>query len=390
MKERIISAIKKNVFFMGLVSFFTDVSSEMILPVLPLFLANVLHANMAIIGLIEGIAGSIASVLKTVSGWLSDKLKKRKIFVVLGYLLSTIVKPFLAIAIVWQHVLTVRVLDRIGKGIRTSPRDALIAESSEEKKGTAFGFHRAMDTFGAVVGTLIASYLLFKIANAYRTIFWLAVIPAIIAVLIVIFFVKEIRKKEIKEVPFKFSFKSLDGDYKKFVFIATLFSLGNFSYAFFLLRAQELGIKLAIIPIVYLVYNVSYGILAFPAGRWSDKIGKRKMLIIGYLIFALTCLGFAFTSIAFYAWFLFAFWGIYGAINNVVSRAYVADLVTAEKRGTALGIFHTFTGLALFPASFVGGILWNIFSSKIAFVYGAVLAIIASILLFTLLKDILE
>lgn len=387
MKEKIIRGIKKNVFFMGLVSFFTDISSEMILPVLPLFLSNVLHVNMAVIGLIEGIASSVASILKTVSGWLSDKFRKRKIFIVLGYLLSTIVKPFLAIATLWQHVLAVRVLDRIGKGIRTSPRDALIAESSEKRKGAAFGFHRMMDTSGAIVGTLVASYLLFKIANAYRTIFWLAVIPAIIAVFIAIFFVKEIRKKEIKEAEFKFSFKSLDVNYKKFIFIATLFSLGNFSYAFFLLRAQELGIALALIPIVYLVYNISYGISAFPAGKWSDKVGKRKMLVIGYLIFALTCLGFAFTSAAIYAWFLFAFCGVYNAINNVVSRAYVADLVTADKRGTALGIFHTFTGLALFPASFIGGILWNSFSAKITFIYGAVLAFVASFLLWNLLQN---
>jgi len=378
---------KKNIFFMGLTSFFMDVSSEMIFPVLPLFLANVLGINMAVIGIIEGIAEGTGSILKTFSGWLSDKIKKRKLLIGLGYSFSAITKPFLALVTAWPHVLLVRFLDRVGKGVRTSPRDALIAESSEaSQRGKSFGIHRMMDTVGAIVGTIIAFWLLSKLPEAYRTIFSYSAIPAGLAVLTIIFFVKEKKKKEGEQkiTPFKLSFKLFDKNFKKFVIIASLFSLANFSYAFFILRAQDLGIAIAIIPLVYLVYNIVYAIFAIPAGKFSDKVGKKTILITGYIIFGLTCLGFAFATQSIYAWILFAFYGLFFALTEGVSRAYVSDLVSPEARGTALGIYHTSIGLMAIPASIIAGFLWNFISFKATFLFSCVVAILAATLLLSL------
>ena len=375
----------KNVFRLGLTSFFTDVSSEMIFPILPLFLVNVLGAPMALVGVIEGIAEGTASIMKTLFGWISDKVRKRKIFVAAGYSFSSVTKPFLALATVWPHVLIVRFLDRFGKGIRTSPRDALIAESVKKKKrGKYFGMHRAMDTSGAIIGVLIAFFILSKYVENYRLVFWLSFIPAVISVLIIIFFVKE--AKQIKK-KFHIKFNGFNRNFKFLIAASTIFSLGSLSYAFFILRAQELGVLVALIPLIYLVYNVVYAFFALPFGRLSDKIGRKNVLMIGYFVFGVMSLSFAFISDSLFAWFLFGIYGLSVAITETIGRTFISDLVQSNKRATALGVYHTFVGLAIFPANFIGGYLWSAFNSSATFIYAAVMAFIALILLIIAVKE---
>jgi len=378
--------IKKNVWYLGLVSFFTDVSSEMIFPILPIFLTTVLKANMAVVGLIEGIAESTSALLKLISGWLSDKLGKKKLLVIGGYSLSTITKPLLAVSTHWTHILGVRFLDRVGKGIRTTPRDALIASSAAKKvRGKSFGLHRAMDTSGAIVGTLIAFFILQKyLGDAFRLIFWLSFIPGLIAVLILIFAVKESKSKAEKK--YSFNFKNLNPNLKKFLFVILLFNLANFSYAFFILRAQDIGLLLALIPLVYLAYNIVYAFFSIPAGKLSDIIGRKHVLSMGFLLFGLTSLGFAFIANTYTIWVLFALYGLFMAITDGVSRAYVSDLSVKEERGTTLGVYHTIVGITVLPANFIGGLLWHEVNVYAPFVYAAVLSIIAAVLLVFLVK----
>ena len=377
---------KKNVWYLGLVSFFTDVGSEMIFPILPIFLTSVLKANMAIVGLIEGIAESASALLKLASGWFSDKFGKKKLLVIGGYSLSTITKPLLAISTHWTHVLGVRFFDRVGKGIRTSPRDALIAASTVKKeRGKSFGLHRAMDTSGAIVGTLIAFFILQKyLGDAFRLIFWLSFIPGLIAVLILVFGVKESKSKVEKK--YSFNFKNLNPNLKRFLFVILLFNLANFSYAFFILRAQDVGLLIALIPLVYLVYNLFYAFFAIPAGKLSDIIGRRDVLSTGFLLFGLTALGFAFVANTFTIWILFALYGLFMAITDGVSRAYVSDLTIKEERGTTLGAYHTIVGITVLPANFIGGILWYKINVFAPFVYAAVLSILAALLLVILVR----
>jgi len=376
--------LHRNVVVTGIVSFFNDVSSEMILPILPLFLTAVLGANMAVVGLVFGLSEATASIIKIFSGYWSDKIGKRRPFMLFGYSLSALTKPLFALSYVWPHVLIVKFLDRFGKGIRDAPRDALIAESAK-LRGTAFGFHRMMDTLGAVVGTLIASYLLWRLSGDYRRIFWLSFIPAAIGVF-AIFLIKEIKKKRvIKKI--KFSFKTFSPNYKRFIFVAAFFHLASFSYAFFILRAQNLGIAIALIPIVYLLYNVVYAALALPAGEVSDKIGKKPVLVVGFLIFALTCFGFAYVSSVVLVWILFALYGVHMAFVMGVARAFAVDLGPANKKGTAIGIYHTLTGLAVFPASLIVGFLWNNISVESAFIYAGVVSLIAAAALGVFVKE---
>ncbi len=272
--------IKNKVVWLGIASFFSDVASEMIFPILPLFFANVLNLNKSVIGLIEGVAESFSSILKVFVGRFSDKLRKRKIFLVFGYGIPVITKPILALATVWQHVFAFRFLDRTGKGIRTSPRDALIAELSDNKvRGEYFGFHRMMDTLGAVVGVLITFALIYFIGNEYRFIFWLTMIPAFSSFIIIILFIKEKKSNFVSNV--KLSFYSFDNRFKKFIFVSVIFSLAYFSYAFFILRVSELGVALVLIPLLYLVYNILYASASLPFGKLSDKMGRVSTIFLG-------------------------------------------------------------------------------------------------------------
>jgi len=386
--------LKKNIVALGFTSFFTDVSSEMILALLPLFL-TALGAGKAVIGLIEGIAEFTASTLKIFSGWISDKLQKRKLLVVVGYSLSTVTRPFIAAAGSWFQVLFVRCLDRVGKGIRTSPRDAIIAESIEPgERGKSFGFHRMMDTSGAVVGTLLASLFLFVFTRffqmptllQYRTIFWIAIIPGILSVITLVFFVKEPKFSEQKQKLFSLK-AALPKKFVRFLAVVAVFELIHFSYALFILRAADLGVAIPLIPIIYLVYNLVYAGSALPAGQLADRFGKKRLLSVGYLLFGLMCFGFAFATSTLHAWLLFALFGLSAAIVDTIPRAMVPEMVPSEVKGSAYGFYHMVIGVLDLPASFIGGLLWDMISPIAAFSYGAVLAVIAAALLLVLVPD---
>ena len=367
---------KRNIWLLGFTSFFQDMSSEMIFPILPIFLSSVLGANMAVIGLIEGIAESFASLMKFFSGWLSDKLKKRKPIIIVGYSISAISKPFLSIATHWGHVLAVRLSDRTGKGFRDAPRDALIADSTVKKeRGAYFGLHRTLDTAGAIAGTLLA-VLLLSIGFDFRNIFLLTIIPAVISV-IILFFIKDIKIKT-KKIIKLLAWREFPPEYKKFIIISAIFGLANFSYAFFLLRAKNL-VAVAMIPLLYLVYNILYALVSTPAGKLADKIGKRKVVIISYILFAVTCIIFANITGGLYLWVAFAIYGIFIGVFDGVGKAYASELVTREKHGSALGVYHAVIGITVFPASLIGGLLWDKIGAETAFYYGAVLALIAGV-----------
>ncbi|MCD6594119.1 MFS transporter [bacterium] len=380
--------ISRNVFFLGLTSFFNDWSSEMIFPILPAFMAEILGIPKSVIGLIDGVAESLASILKVFSGYVSDRLDRRKNLAVAGYILSTIVKPLLALAQSWLAVFSVRVGDRIGKGIRTAPRDALIAASAESKKrGRSFGFHRAMDTLGALFGTLTTFILLRYILGpqSHRTIFALSAIPAVIGVMFIIFGAKEPKTIRPKEKP-KLSWKALPKNLRILIVATFIFGIGNYTFTFFLLRIRTMGIAMAIVPLVYLLYNVVYSAVSYPAGILADKIGKRKVYAIGLVMYILTALGMAFFNASIWAWVLMGTYGLHMGFTNATARALVSDFAPVEIRGTALGMYHTGIGIADLPAGLLAGFLWELYSPKIVFSVGAILATIA-LLIVLMIKE---
>ena len=383
------SGISKNVFVLGLVSFFNDVASEMIYPIVPIFLTSVLGAPVAIVGLIEGIAESTASVLKVVSGWLSDKWQKRKPFVVAGYSFSAISKILLSLAYSWPFVLFARFVDRFGKGTRTSARDALITESSENKvRGRAFGFHRTLDTLGAVVGPLIALLAIHFLDNNFRLIFFLAFIPAFIGILLLLFFVKEKKKEANSLNTFHFNWRELNPSFKIFLLISLIFALGNSSDAFLILRAQNLGLSLILVVLAYVFFNFTYAIFSMPAGIISDKIGPKKVLLAGFLLFSAVYLFFGLAHSSLLLWLLFPIYGIYMALTEGVGKAYISNLVPQEKVGTAFGVYQTTIGLCTFFASLIAGLLWTYIDVSTPFIFGSIMALISAFLFIVLGKKI--
>ncbi len=383
--ESLFFGIKKNIFFLGLVSFLTDISSDMVYPLLPVFLTEVLHSSKVVVGLIEGVAESTASLFKIFSGWFSDKIGKRKPIVILGYSLSSISKPLLALVTSGLQVLFLRFGDRVGKGVRTSPRDALIAESSDERRrGTSFGLHRAMDSAGAIFGPLLAFLFLPLLNKNYRHLFLLASIPAFFSVLVLFLWVKEIkiRKKEsvISERKKGIEF---DNKFKIFILIVAIFTLGNSSDAFLFLRAKGLGVNLILIPLLWGFFNLVYTLSSIPAGILSDRIGRKKVILIGFTVYGLAYLGFAFATQALHIWGLFALYGVYYGISDGALRAFVADMVKdKDKRGTAYGFYHGAVGLCALPASLIMGFLWQGFGAAVAFSFGAILAIVAGVVFY--------
>jgi MFS family permease len=377
--------IKKNIFFLGLVSFLTDISSDMIYPLLPVFLTDVLGSSKVFVGLIEGIAESTASLLKIFSGWFSDKIGKRKPVVILGYSLSSISKPLLAlVSSAWQ-VLFIRFADRTGKGIRTSPRDALIAETSDgQRRGASFGLHRAMDSAGAILGPLLAFVLLPLLNKNYRHLFLLASIPAFFSILVLFVWVKEARtrREKVTLAEKKTSFK-FDSKFKLFVLVVALFTLGNSSDAFLFLRARNLGVNIVFIPLLWGLFNLVYTLSSTPAGVLSDKIGRRKIILFGFLVYGLSYLGFAFANRSLHVWILLTVYGVYYGLTDGALRAFVADLVKEEdKRGTAYGFYHGAVGFCALPASLILGYLWQTFGAHVAFSFGAVLALLAGVIFY--------
>ncbi|MBF0565530.1 MAG: MFS transporter [Nitrospirae bacterium] len=381
-KDRKYFGLSHNVFFAGLVSLFMDVSSEMIYPLVPLFLANVLGVNKSVIGLIEGVAESTASLLKVFSGWFSDRVGNRKWLMAVGYGISTVSRPMLALAANWHTVMGYRFIDRFGKGIRTSPRDAIIAESTDKDHlGRAFGFHRSMDTVGAVIGPALAFLFLAMLANDYRKVFWISIIPGAIAVLIIVLFIREKTKvnKSSAERP-KLTLKHFDWKFKYFVFIAALFALGNSSDVFLILRAQQTGIPAHIIPVVYLMFNVVYSISGVIAGASADKYGKKRIILLGFVLFAFLYYGFAIASEPKTIWILFSLYGIFMGLTEGVQKAFLATIIPADFKATAFGVYNTAVGLAMLPASLVGGWLWDHVSPSATFYYGSATAAASSIL----------
>jgi len=402
--EKKVLGVSRNVFFLGWVSLLTDVSSEMIFTVMPLFLLNVLKVGTPIIGLIEGIAEGTASLFKLVSGWLSDRLGQRKSLAVFGYSLSTLAKPFLYIASSWGVVLVVRFSDRVGKGIRSAPRDALVADStSPNEMGKSFGFHRAMDTMGAVLGLSLAALIVYLVErggleltwHAFRTLVLAGIGPAVLAVLMLLFFVREKKRgaqpksgdptagQPLCEGPAK----AADGRFKLFLVIMVLFTLGNSSDAFLILRAQNLGFSVTHVLLLFVAFNLVYALAAMPAGMVSDKLGRKRVIVVGWAIYALSYLGLALASATWQLWLLFALYGLYYGISEGVSRAFVCDLVPVERRGTAYGWYHTAVGISLLPASVIAGWLWHLIGPSATFYFGAGMAGVAMLGLLLFIKE---
>ena len=381
--------IPKNVIWLSLVSFFNDVASEMIYPLVPIFLTSVLGAPVAVVGLIEGIAESTASILKVISGWLSDKFKSRKPFAVAGYSFSAVSKVLLSLAFSWPLVLLARFIDRFGKGVRTSARDALIAESSDPaERGRSFGFHRALDTLGAVVGPLLALLAIKILDNNFRLVFLLAFIPAFIGILLLLFFVQDKKNTENASHTFHFNWRDLDPSFKIFLLISFIFALGNSSDAFLILRAQNLGLSVSLVVLAYVLFNFTYALFSLPAGIISDKIGPKKVLLSGFLLFAGVYLCFGLAPSALILWLLFPLYGMYMALTEGVGKAYISNLVPEAKAGTAFGVYQTTIGLCTFLASFIAGILWTYINVSTPFIFGSLTAVLSAFLFVILEKKL--
>ncbi len=379
--------LSRNVVALGLVSTLTDVSSEMIYPLLPLFLTNVLGAGQTFVGLVEGIAESAASLTKLLSGWLSDRLGRRKGLVVVGYALSTVARPLVAFAFAPWHVLMVRFTDRLGKGLRTSPRDALIAASTDVAiRGRAYGFHRSMDHLGAVGGPALAFALLLILGDQLRTLFLLAAIPGILSVLILIL---RVRETPVGAAPIPKGASGagrLDGQFTRFLLVVTLFTLGNSSDAFLLLRAQEVGIAATHLPLLWMFFSLVKALTGLPGGILSDVRGRRGAIIAGWLVYALAYLGFGAASQTWHIWVLVGFYGLYFGLTEGGERALIADLVPQDRQASAFGLFHFCVGIAALPSSLLMGYLYQTFGAGLAFTIGAAMAGLSAILLLLLLR----
>ncbi len=394
-KKASIRNLPRNVWAVSATSFFMDVSSEMVINILPLFLANVLGVQTALIGVIEGVAEATASILKLFSGWLSDRLHQRKWLAVIGYGLSAFSKPFFYFATTWEGVAAVRWVDRVGKGIRTAPRDALIADSIDPKqRGLAFGFHRAADTAGALVGLLIALFVVWLsegsgtdlTAQTFRVVVLVSLIPALLSVISLAFGAKDVTVKGRRAAP-KFAFRALGRPFMIFMLIVGVFTLGNSSDAFLVLRAQNLGVSVIGVLAMIATFNLIYALISTPAGSLSDRIGRRKLIVGGWMVYALIYLGFGLAQTGWQVWVLYALYGGYYGMAYGTANALVADLVPAELRGTAYGSYNAIIGLLAFPASVIAGVLWQGvgawpgFGPSAPFIFGGTLALIAAALM---------
>ena len=390
-----------NIWVVTATSFLTDISSEMIVYLIPLFLSNILGVRTVVIGLIDGVAETTASLLKIYSGALSDKLGKRKGLAVLGYALSTVAKPFLYFANTWGWVLGVRFADRAGKGIRTAPRDALVAASVDEKsRGLAFGLHRAGDTAGAFIGLGIASLIIWLTqSNAsllsrktFQTAVLVSIVPAILAVIVLAWGAKEVAAAGKGSSVARLTFTGMDARFKSFLLVMVLFTLGNSSDAFIVLRAQERGLSVLQTMFMLMTFTAIYTVLSGPLGALSDKIGRRRLIIGGWLAYGLVYLGFAFSATGWHIWTLFGLYGVYYAATEGTAKALVADLVPDAQRGTAYGLFNAAIGLTALPASVIAGLLWQGlgawagFGAAAPFYFGASMALLAMVLFWRLVR----
>ncbi len=381
-RSRLIAGLTRNIFLLGLVSLFTDLSSQMLFPLIPLFMTSVLGTGASLVGIVEGAAETTASLLKVFSGYWSDRISSRKPFLVFGYSLSSVTKPLFAFARTWPFVLAARVVERIGKGLRTAPRDALVAESCDEgSRGKAYGYQRAMDGVGSIAGAAVA-FILFP-SLGYRKIFLFSFVPGLIAVLVLLL-VRE-RRNPVTTSPVKPSFTKMAGaiprNLRLFIAASSIFALGHFGYAFILLRAKNIGLADEKAILFYLLFYVVYTVCIIPSGVVSDRIGRKPVLAAGYLLFAATSVGLIFVEGPAGILLLFALYGIFFSMIDGVQRAFVVDLAPGGMKATALGVFHTAVGIAALPGGFAAGVLWDRISPETTFVYGAVMALLSLILL---------
>lgn len=373
-----------NTFFIGLLSFFGGISQDIVVPILPLYLANILHLDKAFIGATEGLVTSSASIFKVVSGFLSDKFRKNKPIVFVGYFLSFLARPLLALTASGPGVLLLRFVDGVGKGIKDSPKDALIADSTQKiNRGKGFGIERALDTLGSVVGPILLFLLLYFLQNntlKYHYIFFLSAIP--------LFLTLTVLQLKVKEVPYKTKLEdkvisfSLPRHFYFFLGITLMFSLGNSGAAFLILRAQNVGVTLLAIPLVYALFNFVYALLSIPLGSLSDKIGRENVIILGWFFYFISYLGFGQTNAPWQIWLFFSLYGIYFATTEGVAKAFVADLVPESKRGRAYGIYNASVGLVTLPASLIAGLLWDKLNPSAPFMFGALVSLVSVVTLF--------
>lgn len=384
------------VVWLGIASFFNDLSGDIVARALPLYLVGTLGVTFTLVGIIEGIADFTSSILKIFSGWYSDKTGKRKLVTVFGYSLTAIARPMLYGVSSWIIPLISRFTDRAGKGIRTSARDALIADSVDNRsRGKAFGFQRALDPFGAVVGSLIAAAAIFYLQgepvtgepaiseSTFNTLVLIATFPTIIGVLLIVFFVKQKRAQPIENKIALRAIKTVLGNarFRYFLITIFIFTLGQSSDAFLVLRSQSLGIGTAMIFVIFAMLNMVTTLSSYPFGSFSDNYSRRKIIRAAWILYALVYAGFAFATEEWHAWGLFVAYGIFYGMTEGVQKALVADLVPEQHRGTAYGLFNATVGLALLPASIIAGLLWEAFDHRIAFLFGASLAVVGSVML---------
>ncbi|MCL1847041.1 MAG: MFS transporter [Coriobacteriia bacterium] len=383
----------RNVFFLGLVSFFSDISADMVYPLIPLYLTTTLGVTPALVGVIEGIAESVASLLKVFSGYLTDRFQKKKLLAFLGYAPGIFYKLILVLAGSWVGVLCARVFDRVGKGIRVAPRDVLVSESADKNAmGKAFGLHKALDMLGAALGVLLTYFLMRSMLGApsgfdFKKVFLLSLIPAALG-LAMFLFVKEKKTPRPAKTP-EFFWKNIhkvDRQLWLYLVVVFLFTLGNSSNTFILLKAQDAGFDAVNVILLFFIYHLAAGVLSLPFGALSDRIGRKRLLIPGYLAFSLCYLGFAFITSPQLMVVAFIVYGAYTAMITGVERAFVAEISPPDLKGTMLGLQSTVAGVALLPASVIAGLLWDGFGSTTPFIFGAILSLFSVILLAVFMK----
>ena len=380
-----------NILLLGLVSFFTDLSTEMVYPLIPLYLTSALGATPAVVGVIEGVAESLASLLKVFSGYLSDRFQNKKLIAFTGYATSLFYKLALLLAGSWAGILGARIIDRFGKGIRTAPRDVLVSESAgKNRMGRSFGLHKALDMAGSAAGILITYFLLRSGDGSfnYQKIFMISVIPAVFGLSMFIFIKEKKEPRQTKEhEPFWKNIRNIDRQLKIYLLVVCLFTLGNSSNSFLLLKAKSTGFDDTSVILLYFLFNMTASLLSIPFGGLSDRVGRKKLLLSGYIVFAVCYLGFAFSSSRLQMVVVFVLYGVYTAMIGGVERAFVAEIAPQQLKGTMLGLHSTVTGIALLPASVIAGLLWSVFGAAVPFVFGAFMSLLAAVILLLFMKE---
>jgi MFS family permease len=378
-KETILG-FNKNIFYTGLTSFLTDTSTKMVYSIMPLFLMSI-GASKTTLSVIEGIAESTAALVKTWSGFWSDKIGRNKPFMLIGYAVTAIITPFYALVVSPMQVLYLRFIERFGKGIRTAPRDSLVAGSATDgNMGKSFGFHKAMDNSGAILGPLLAFAVLQLFPGDYRKVFWLGAIPAFLGILTIVLLIKEAKKPK-ESLYKKFRFRDFPKKYYLLLVIIFLFTLGNSTDALLIVKASEVGVKIGYIPLVYLIFNAVSVLFSIPFGALSDRIGREKLLIFGYLVYAGVYFGFGNTTQISTIIMLFALYGLYSAATDGIQKAFVSDFLDKNKQGTGLGIYNALLGITLLPASIIAGVLYDKVNSSVPFYFGAATALLSALLM---------